>query len=167
MFLRMNVPDIAFIIVAILMRLMQYSPRLWVIKPTCCLVVAGNKSQREELDSILFIFEVSETVFYSSETASVFFCGVTLQLHLLLRTTTPRTNSFICSLAICSVPVCACIAVLTSAASALMSNGHSKEPHPVSPECTGCTSSANVHPHLHLSEARLPRRQWIKNTVGS
>lgn len=119
----------------------------------CCLVVAGNKSQREELDSILFIFEVSTTVFYSSETASAFFCGVTLQLHLLLRTVTPRTNSFVSHWAICLVPVCAWIVVLTSAVSALMSNGHSKEPHPVSPECTGCTSSANVHPHLHLSKA--------------
>lgn len=50
------------------MRLMQYSSWLRVKKPMCCPSISGNKSQREELDSILFIFEVSQTNFYFCET---------------------------------------------------------------------------------------------------
>lgn len=47
---------------------MQYSSWLCVKKPICCPFISGNKSQREELDSILFIFEVSRTCFYFCET---------------------------------------------------------------------------------------------------
>lgn len=47
---------------------MQYSSWLCVKKPMCCPFISGNKSQREELDSILFIFEVSRTYFYFCET---------------------------------------------------------------------------------------------------
>lgn len=50
------------------MRLMQYSSWLCVKKPMCCPFISGNKSQREELDSILFIFEVSQTNFCFCET---------------------------------------------------------------------------------------------------
>lgn len=53
---------------------MQYSSWLCVKKPMCCPFISGNKSQREELDSILFIFEVSRTYFYFCETVPFSSC---------------------------------------------------------------------------------------------
>lgn len=113
----------------------------------CCPVISGNKSQREELDSILFIFEVSKTVFYSRKTAPPFPQRAFPWWHTAtLPTPWIPFFTLLCILFVVRLPAYH-LRAYSYCLHSLSLFLHVKGPHPVSLECNGCISNANVQPH--------------------